>query len=485
MPTVNLGKVGMTLKGVYDNEAQYEKLDVVYYDDSTYCAKVSTKGNTPSKEDDTYWQLLVAPNPLATWKPNTKDDEGYVQKGDGHTDSLWATDSAGNPAWVKKSDVATKVGKNTSTNDGIVTKGSGHYNKAWTTDNDGDPDWREYSRPSPNTVIDLSKWKSDYIGAISEPGHEDDFLFLFAKIEVAPNSEYREKYQLINFDMYDSAGMTITKPNKLLLMLANHTRGSDPSSKISVAMAHTNNAMPHYPKVWCVFKCNESTSNQTFYLGISYYNLPSTIYINNLQKTSDISIEWLTDNYNNYYDDACYINVPRSKTDSAYQYYQYNVVASHLQLPVPNVTTDISGLVPAPTSEKSNYVFSTNAVGKPEWHDINDLGIPTSEQVQEAISAAIASADFSSFEIVDTEPTPETAKENKFYLVKNEKTQHYDIYAKIGEQIEWIDDTAVDLTEYAKIEQVPTNVSELANDKDYTSLTDEQYNALIQLLGEE
>lgn len=37
-----------------------------------------------------------------TWKPNTKNQEGYVTAGDGHNNQIWATDANGNPAWRNK-----------------------------------------------------------------------------------------------------------------------------------------------------------------------------------------------------------------------------------------------------------------------------------------------------------------------------------------------------------------------------------------------
>lgn len=34
-----------------------------------------------------------------TWKPNTKDQEGYVAAGSGHPNQVWKTDGSGNPEW--------------------------------------------------------------------------------------------------------------------------------------------------------------------------------------------------------------------------------------------------------------------------------------------------------------------------------------------------------------------------------------------------
>ena len=49
-------------------------------------------------------------------------------------------------------------------------------------------------------------------------------------------------------------------------------------------------------------------------------------------------------------------------------------------------------------------------------------------------------------------PEAAAAKENVLYLVMNSETGHYDIYAKVGESVELLDDTTVDLTGYVQKE---------------------------------
>lgn len=57
-PIVNvLGIVGMKNCGDYDNNTNYEKLNVVTYQGSSYCAKGNTVGNLPT--NTTYWDLLA------------------------------------------------------------------------------------------------------------------------------------------------------------------------------------------------------------------------------------------------------------------------------------------------------------------------------------------------------------------------------------------------------------------------------------------
>jgi hypothetical protein len=58
----NLGKVMTVIKGAYNGSTQYERLDVVTYNSSSWVAKQTTTGHTPptdGSESNTYWQLMA------------------------------------------------------------------------------------------------------------------------------------------------------------------------------------------------------------------------------------------------------------------------------------------------------------------------------------------------------------------------------------------------------------------------------------------
>ena len=52
-----LGVVAMKTRGEYNSETTYEKLNVVTYQGSSYCAKMDTQGNLPT--NTTYWDLIA------------------------------------------------------------------------------------------------------------------------------------------------------------------------------------------------------------------------------------------------------------------------------------------------------------------------------------------------------------------------------------------------------------------------------------------
>ncbi len=66
---------------------------------------------------------------------------------------------------------------------------------------------------------------------------------------------------------------------------------------------------------------------------------------------------------------------------------------------------------------------------------------------------AVAEAGHAKFEKVDTLPEVVDAQENVMYLLLNTETNHYDIYAKIGEKLEQLDDTSINLENYIQKEE--------------------------------
>jgi len=76
--------------------------------------------------------------------------------------------------------------------------------------------------------------------------------------------------------------------------------------------------------------------------------------------------------------------------------------------------------------------------------------VPTTSAMNAAIASAISASGHAHFEKADAVPDVADARENTLYLVKNAKTRHYDIYAKVageaGDSMELLDDTTVDLT---------------------------------------
>ena len=81
-------------------------------------------------------------------------------------------------------------------------------------------------------------------------------------------------------------------------------------------------------------------------------------------------------------------------------------------------------------------------------------------QVATAIQTAIAATGHAHFEEAQAVPTPAEAQDNVMYLVMN-TTNHYDIYAKVGDNVVQLDDTTVGLSGYATIQALTDAVSGL------------------------
>lgn len=78
----------------------------------------------------------------------------------------------------------------------------------------------------------------------------------------------------------------------------------------------------------------------------------------------------------------------------------------------------------------------------------------TAERLQQEWLKSISKAGHARFEVAEAIPDASAAQENIMYLVMNDKTQHYDIYAKVNDEVVLLDDTTVDLSGYATKEQL-------------------------------
>lgn len=82
----------------------------------------------------------------------------------------------------------------------------------------------------------------------------------------------------------------------------------------------------------------------------------------------------------------------------------------------------------------------------------NDSKFQSDTEVSTAIQTAIAATGHARFEKSATVPTAANAKDNVLYLVMNATTGHYDIYAKVENEVVLLDDTTVDLSGYVQKE---------------------------------
>ena len=85
----------------------------------------------------------------------------------------------------------------------------------------------------------------------------------------------------------------------------------------------------------------------------------------------------------------------------------------------------------------------------------------TATRIKTEFLAAIAASGHAIFQKADAVPTPETAQKNILYLVKNNDTGYYDIYALVDGAVEWLDDLSVDLEGYVTSEELTQAIANL------------------------
>ena len=81
-----------------------------------------------------------------------------------------------------------------------------------------------------------------------------------------------------------------------------------------------------------------------------------------------------------------------------------------------------------------------------------NITVPTEAEIEQAITTAVEAANHATFVQADAVPEASAAQKNVFYLVLNEETGFYDIWALIGDEVVRLDDTSVTLDGYVTVD---------------------------------
>lgn len=93
----------------------------------------------------------------------------------------------------------------------------------------------------------------------------------------------------------------------------------------------------------------------------------------------------------------------------------------------------------------------------------------TATRVKAEYLAAIAASGHASFQKVDAVPEAIDAKENVLYLVKNNESGYYDIYALVDGKMEWLDDVSIRLDGYVTDEELSQALASMGAGTVYSS----------------
>lgn len=89
MATYNLGRFLLIFKGTYNNSIEYEPLDVVYSNGSSYVALQSSRGRQP-QNSPLYWQILAAKGEIS---PTLTQEQVNSIVAQIESDKNWVSDS--------------------------------------------------------------------------------------------------------------------------------------------------------------------------------------------------------------------------------------------------------------------------------------------------------------------------------------------------------------------------------------------------------
>lgn len=92
----------------------------------------------------------------------------------------------------------------------------------------------------------------------------------------------------------------------------------------------------------------------------------------------------------------------------------------------------------------------------------------TANRIKTEYLAAISKAGHARFEKAEAVPSAETAEDNVLYLVLNDTTGHYDVYALIDGEVERLDDTTVSLEGYVTDEDLTEALNGVGGGAVYT-----------------
>lgn len=127
---------------------------------------------------------------------------------------------------------------------------------------------------------------------------------------------------------------------------------------------------------------------------------------------------------------------------------------------LPAATAGAAGVMTAADKTKldgiavgATAVTVDSAVTAAGTNPVSGAGIST------AIQSAIANAGHLTKEVANSVPSAANANEDVLYYVMNSASGYYDIYQKIGNEVVRLDDVSIDLSNYATLSDLPSEMT--------------------------
>ena len=127
---------------------------------------------------------------------------------------------------------------------------------------------------------------------------------------------------------------------------------------------------------------------------------------------------------------------------------------------LPAATTSKAGVMTAADKTKLDGIATgATAVTVDSSVTSGSSNAVSGDAVYNAISTAIANAGHLKKEVVNSVPSAADADEDVLYYVMNSTSGYYDIYQKIGGSVVRLDDVSIDLSNYATLSDLPTEMT--------------------------